>query len=94
MTVYMNNQTTVTDEITNYLNEQFTKTGRAKLLTLDLKKWGSRIFNLTVGELIVKFDIEYVKSLEIVHKYFKSNGLKINSKFHYSHNLYDYPIKE
>ena len=46
------------------------------------------------SEIVDKFGIELQESIHIVQRYFVSNGLNVKSKTYYSHNLYDYPIKE
>ena len=96
MTVYGINGESIMDDvntINEYLTLIFKETGRANLLSEDLKKWGNRVYNLTIGELIVKFELSYNESELKVRKYFESEMLPINSKFHFSNNLYDYPIK-
>jgi len=80
------------NKIDNFINEIFKETRRANLLTEDLKKWGNRVYNLTVGEIVERFDKSYDESELIVRKYFESNNLPINQKFHFTKNLYDYPI--
>lgn len=92
------------NKIKNFIDQIFKETGRANLIidnlnelgnrTDDLKKWGNRVYNLTIGELIEQFDLSYKESESIVRKYFESNNLPINHKYHFSNNLYDYPIKE
>ncbi len=97
MTVYgvnMTNRTEQTDDFEQFISDQFSKTGRASLINQDFKKWGNRVFNLTIGELVERFELSYNDSLSHVRKYFKSEGLKVKPKYHYSNNLYDYPIKE
>ncbi len=81
------------NEIEDYISQIFNETGRANLLTDNLKKWGNRVYNLTIGEVIEKFELSYNESELKVRKYFESEMLPINSKFHFSNNLYDYPIK-
>ena len=97
MTVYgINGESIMIDvnKIDDYISGIFKETGRANLLSEDLKKWGNRVYNLTIGEIVVKFELSYKESEISVRKYFESEGLKINHKFHYSNNLYDYPIKD
>ncbi len=97
MAVYGINGNDIMDDvntINEYLTLIFKETRRANLLSKDLKKWGNRVYNLTIGEIVVKFDLSYKESEMKVRKYFESEGLTINHKFHYSNNLYDYPIKE
>lgn len=81
------------NKIENFVDQIFKETRRANLLTEDLKKWGNRVYNLTIGELIEQFDLNYKESESIVRKYFESNNFPINHKYHFSKNLYDYPIK-
>ncbi len=97
MAVYeINGANIMTDvnKINDYISQIFKETGRANLLTEDLKKWGNRVYNLTIGEIVIKFELSYKESELKVRKYFESEGLTINQKFHYSNNIYDYPIKE
>lgn len=97
MAVYGINGESIMDDvntINEYLTQIFKETRRANLLSNDLKKWGNRVYNLTIGELIERFDLSYKESELNVKKYFESEGLLINHKFHYSNNLYDYPIKD
>ena len=82
------------NKIDDYISKVFKETGRAVLFNQDKSKWQHRIFNLTVAEIVDKFGIELQESIHIVQRYFVSNGLNVKSKTYYSHNLYDYPIKE
>lgn len=82
------------NKIDDYISKVFKETGRANLLSEDLKKWGSRVYNLTIGEIIERFEMSYEESESKVKEYFISEGLLINHKFHFSNNIYDYPIKE
>lgn len=97
MAVYGINGANIMDDVNkidDYISHIFAETRRANLLTEDLKKWGSRVYNLTIGEISERFNLNYGESEGIVKEYFKSKGLLINHKFHYSNNLYDYPIKD
>lgn len=95
MTVYGINELEQNKEVELFMSAQFTKTGRAKLLEQDLMKWGNRIFNLTIGEVIERFELSYKESQQIVYKYFKSESLPLElSKTTFTNNIFDYAIKE
>lgn len=80
------------NKINKHIDDIFKETGRANLLIDDLKKWGNRVYNLTIAEIVERFDKSYDESEGIVRKYFEGNNLPINHKFHFSKNIYDYPI--
>lgn len=67
-------------------------TQRHLLLHNDLDKWGCRVFNLTVGEVLDEFDMVYRDAHKHAVKYFKDNKLPLNMKTTFDNTLYDYSI--